>query len=106
MGGAGCLAALIAILLRALGAPPAQAYSEGIRVVTFSGQRSLPRWKTTNYLTARAGLQQASAVGAGEALYVNEAGQVTFEAFLQVFAAATRHTFNRRSRLFARSTPI
>lgn len=61
----------VVILMRVLEEPPANWYSDGVAVVTFRGSRVHPEQKTTAYITGRAGLQAAAAVGAHEALYLS-----------------------------------
>jgi len=65
------------VIARELHAPAATAYSDGVAVITFPAQRHLPTLKTTNYLVGKAGLAQAEAQGAHEALYVDPDGYVT-----------------------------
>jgi len=64
------------MLLRAMTPPPRAWYDEGIGVVTFTGERIHPEFKTTSYLTGKRGLMQAEAAGAQEALYVDAEGFV------------------------------
>jgi branched-chain amino acid aminotransferase len=65
------------IIARRLVAPPARFYSEGIAAVTFNGGRLLPHLKTTNYFSGQEGMLLAQRHGAAEAIYVDEAGQVS-----------------------------
>ncbi|MFW5860375.1 MAG: aminotransferase class IV [Planctomycetota bacterium] len=65
------------IIAKALSEPPAERYTHGVAVVTFSGQRYAPQIKTTTYITGRRGIAAAARRGAEEALYVDEQGHVS-----------------------------
>lgn len=56
---------------------PEEHYQQGIKIVTFRGERFMPHLKTTNYLVGRQGYLEGQRHGASEAVYVNSAGHVT-----------------------------
>ncbi len=56
---------------------PAEYYTDGIKTVTFEGERFMPQLKTTNYLAGRQGYMAGLEKGASEAFYVNADGYVT-----------------------------
>lgn len=64
--------ATVVMLAKPIPAPDPSVARDGIRAVTFAGQRALPEAKTTAYLTGRRGLAEATAAGAAEALYCDE----------------------------------
>lgn len=51
-------------------------YRDGVKVITITQERDLPDAKSTSYITASLGLNQARQQGAVEALYVNQNGEV------------------------------
>jgi D-alanine transaminase len=62
------------VIARELHTPSPKAYSGGIKVITFPGQRAFPHVKTTAYVTGKRALEQAKIAGAAEAIYQDSAG--------------------------------
>ncbi len=55
---------------------PQEYYEQGIKVITVSIERFIPKAKSLNYISAIGALQQAKQTNAVEALYVNLQGEV------------------------------
>ena len=67
----------VVMIARALGPSVAPRDRSPIAVATFTGQRILPQFKTTAYITGLAGLTDAEAAGAHEAFYAEPDGRIT-----------------------------
>ena len=67
-------AARLIIMVSPLHPLPEQWYNDGVKVTTSRTARFLPGAKTTNYIPAILAMQEATAQGAVEAIYLDEGG--------------------------------
>lgn len=63
-------------LLEPLHTPPAQAYEQGVRVVTYKMQRQNPKAKLTGFIETAAAVRQMLPAGVNEAVMVGEDARV------------------------------
>jgi branched-chain amino acid aminotransferase len=64
------------VLVTELPQSPAAWYTDGIKVITVTNERSIPGAKSTNYLAATVAMRQARDQGAVEAVYIDRDGLV------------------------------
>lgn len=74
------------VMVSELNPCPLEWYSRGVKVITVSGFRSIPRAKTINYLSALVSLECARERGAVEAISIDREGKVGEGQTATVFA--------------------
>ena len=67
----------LAIIVEPLAEPAEAPYQQGVKIITTDLKREFPTVKSTNYIGAIMAMRRATAEGAIEALYVDEAGQLS-----------------------------
>lgn len=66
--------------------PPSSWYSEGVTIATVRDKRQFPQSKSLNYIPAILAMKQAREIGAIEAVYVDECGNVLEGTTTNIFA--------------------
>lgn len=64
------------VMISQLGERDAERFARGVRLITTRLQRETPEAKTSNYTSAVRALKEAARLGADDALFVNERGEV------------------------------
>ncbi|MEM7800496.1 MAG: aminotransferase class IV [Chloroflexota bacterium] len=67
----------LAVLIQPLGPTDPNRHATGIKLITTHLQREFPTVKSTNYIGAIMAMREAQKVGAAEALYVDQNGEIS-----------------------------